>query len=61
MHVGKRELVLALRLYVLGVLLAEEIAQGTLLRPFLILLGCHQQGDVQIGVADLRSHVIDVG
>ena len=59
-HVGKRELVLARRLHILRVLLAEELTQGPLLRPLRVLLGCHQHRRVQVGVADLRTHIVHV-
>ena len=60
-HVGKRELVFTLRLHVLHILLAEEVAQGPLLRPFRIFLRGHQQGGVQIVVTHLCTHIIHIG
>ena len=58
-HVGEVELVLALRLDVLGVLLAEELLAGAPLAPLHVFLGRHHDGRVQIGVADLRSDIIE--
>ena len=61
MHVGKRELVLALVLHVLRVLLAEEVLHRPFLTPTAILFRGHQDGGVQVGVADLRADIIHVG
>ena len=61
MHIGKRELILALRLHILRILLAEELMQGPLLTPLRVLLGRHQHRGIQVGVADLRTHVVHVG
>ena len=60
-HIGKRELVLALVLYVLHVLLAEEVAQRPFLHPLAILLGRHQHGGIQVRVADLRADIVHIG
>ena len=59
-HIGKVELLLALVGYVLGILLAEEALALLALAPLAILLGSHQHGGVQIGVAHLRAQHIDV-
>ena len=55
MHICEAELLLAFIGHVLCILLAEEVPQFTLLAPFTIFLGSHQQGGVQIAVANLRA------
>ena len=60
-HIGKRELVLALVLNVLHVLLAEEVAQRPFLHPLTILLGRHQHRGIQVRVADLRADIVHIG
>ena len=59
MHVGKRELLLALRLVGLRVLVAEESLTAAPLTPLQILLGRHQHGSVQVGVAYLRTDEVE--
>ena len=59
-HVGKRELVLALVRHILGILLAEEVVEGPLLTPLQVFLRGHQHGGVQIAVAYLRAYIVDV-
>ena len=61
MHVGKRELFLALVLHVLGILLPEEVLQQPFLTPFPVLLRTHQHRGIQIGAAHLRADVVHVG
>ena len=58
MHIGKRELLLALRGNILCLLLAEEGLALATLTPLVILLGSHQDGGVQIRVANLRTDAV---
>ena len=59
-HIGKVELIFAGVLGVLGVLLVEEVVQGSFLHPSAILLGSHQYGSIQIRVAQLCADVVHV-
>ena len=57
-HIGKRELLLALRGNILSLLLAEEGLALAAFTPLVILLGSHQDGGVQIRVANLRTDAV---
>ena len=59
-HVHQVELVLTLVGHVLFFLGAEEIVTGTFLTPLPILLRSHQNGGIQIGVANLRADDVDI-
>ena len=58
MHIGKTELLLALVLHILRILLAEEALQFALLAPCSVFFRGHQQGGIQIVVANLRTNDI---
>ena len=59
-HIGKRELLLALRRHIIGILLAEESFTFLFLAPLTILLWSHQYRGIQVRVAHLRANLIDV-
>ena len=54
-HVGEVECLLVTVLVFLGVLLAVEGPHGLLQTPFVVFFGRHQEGGVQIVVANLRA------
>ena len=61
MHIHKVKLTFSVVFHVFRVLLPEESPHRPLFRPLLILLGSHQNGGIQVRVAQLRAYVIHIG